>query len=734
MATPPSTHHLPGQEEGDRGIAAATGAMGILGSMAGAVAILAMVEALTLQLGENAVMLGGIDRLLLALALIGPQALLSVGLVVIEFGVLLVLLRLRPKELVAARQRWRQASPATLGWLTGLTVFVGLSWLKEHRFEQQFIKKAYDAPDHVAIIMASLNVALTVGVMLIGVACAAAVRRVAEKVSATTRRRWQYASVVTTCAAVATAEFLLLTREAPFLPSYAREIGGALLILTTQGVVALAWPFEVKPTRRTSIIILTACALCLGSLRFASAPFFNLRRTLIERAGHAGATFGVLRNLVDFDRDGVTSWLGGADCDDLSEDIHPLAMDAPDDGIDQNCTGADATLRPGVGAVALATTPVLPEHAPWNVLWIVIDTLRFDRVGRKIAGRSITPHLDRLAESATVFDNARSTSAHTMESFPSMLSGRFPTYLVRRGKHIDPHAMLASQLANNGYVTGFATPVHTMPPILKAGFMRFEDQFSRGQDFLNTVTARPITNTTIAWMKSRESPFFFVVHYFDPHAAFLRHADFDYGDSPEQRYDSEVAFTDHHVGKLLNHVKKTGLRDRTVIVVTADHGEGFGEHGRSGHGRLPYEEVLRVPLLISVPGVPPRVVSAPVSLIDLMPTMLHLTSVPDPGHLQGSSLVPLIMGEDDGRSVTYHEVNTTEVSWRAAIKGNFKYVLGLKNNIELLFDLSVDPNELHNIAGSNPRRTEMRALLDAFRDDWLDAAPFAEPLRRQPAP
>lgn len=698
--------------------------------MALAVVALAVVEAVDLQLAHHAVVVKPLDRMLLPLALAGPQALLSVVIVTVELAILLLGVRMRPSLVAAARHAWARASPATMAALAATVVFLGLSWVKEYRFQRHYAARAYDATDDVGIIMATLNITITVVVLLASVGVGAVAWRAATKAREPARQRWLHVSATVIWGAVASLEYLFVTREAQFLPNEARVLGGVVLILTTQSWAAILWPVEAKLTRRANMAILAGFLCTVASLRLSSPPFFNLRQTLIERARHAGATFELLSSVLDFDQDGVPSLLGGSDCDDLNADISPLAMDAPDDGIDQNCTGADSTMRPGVGAVALPTEPALPAHEPWNVLWIVVDALRADRVGRVIDGRSITPHLDGLSATSVVFDHARATSTHTMESFPSMLSGRFPTYLLRRGEHIDPRSMLASQLALHDYVTAFVTPIPNLPPIVKAGFMVFDDQQSWGRDYLHSVTAGPVTKTCVALIKPRERPFFVVAHYFDPHGAFIRHKEFDFGDSEEQRYDAEVAATDVAIGALLAHVTEIGLLERTVVVVTADHGTAFGEHGETGHGRLPYEEAARVPLIVRVPGLTPRIVSTPVSLIDLMPTMLQLTGIADPGHLQGTSLVPLMTGTSDVENPTFHEVNTGKGTWRAAVKGDLKYIYGPQNNIEILFDLSADPLELDNIAASHPQRAEMRALVDTFRDDWLDAAPFAEPIPR----
>jgi choline-sulfatase len=227
--------------------------------------------------------------------------------------------------------------------------------------------------------------------------------------------------------------------------------------------------------------------------------------------------------------------------------------------------------------------------------------------------------------------------------------------------------------------------------------------------------------------ESKRRPFFLFTYYFDPHKHYLTHPEIEsFGPTAADRYDGEIRFTDKHVGRLLAHLKQRGLADDTVVVMTADHGELFGEHGLKYHGRDLVEEEIHVPLLVYVPGMKPCQVAEPVSLIDLPRTLLDLLGVDIPKQMQGMSLVSrLESAQPLPQRVLYSEMikGPHNPDRRAILYGHHKLIHDPQSNTFRLYDLSRDPSEARSLF------TRRKALADRLRR--LYATFLATQIRRR---
>jgi arylsulfatase A-like enzyme len=157
-------------------------------------------------------------------------------------------------------------------------------------------------------------------------------------------------------------------------------------------------------------------------------------------------------------------------------------------------------------------------------------------------------------------------------------------------------------------------------------------------------SAHTVTDQAIEWLDKPEKTagrFWLWVHYMDPHKEYLSHRGIEkFGDDRRAMYDHEVRFTDHHVGRLLDHFYALPAAERTVVIVTSDHGEAFGEHGRMAHGRELWEEIIRVPLIVVGPGIAAKRIPRQTSHIDLFPTIVDLFGAAVPEGTHGQSLLP----------------------------------------------------------------------------------------------
>ncbi len=214
-----------------------------------------------------------------------------------------------------------------------------------------------------------------------------------------------------------------------------------------------------------------------------------------------------------------------------------------------------------------------------------------------------------------------------------------------------------------------------------------------------------VTDAAVAELRrARGGPLFMYVHYLDTHAPYHGGKQ---GDAPFVRYLAQVSLVDGFLGRLRKEIADLGLTDRTTIILAADHGEAFGEHQTWFHAVSVYEELLRVPLLVHIPGVAPRRVDTEVTLMDLGPTILDLFGQTTPGSYMGQSLVPFLRGQSP--VLTRPIAAETGRLQRALIfPDGFKVIEDLYRNTVEAYDLKKDPRELANLIDGMDPRSEVR--------------------------
>lgn len=615
----------------------------------------------------------------------------------------------------------------------GGLVFLGLTWVKEFLFELHYIERAYDRVRDIAVIFTTMNLVLSVLVLVLAVGVGAGVWRLltwfeARRPGGSRAAFLVSAIVAAVLVTLATAAFLVLERQ--FVPPLVRGAGALALVVGGQ-VIAVLLLLGLRPLAsrwRQALIWGVAAVLLLGLLSMSdrgSAARWALRRQSVL----VGAVIRAASGPLDFDGDGYPGGVLGADCDDWDPGIHPGSPDLPGDGVDQNCTGADAILDEGTGRIPLPAAQ--GPQRPLRVVWIVVDSLRADRLAGGGYHRTLTPHLDAFAERSVVFSQARSQSDNTSESFPSFLGSQYPSYFLRVPPEPELNHTMASILAAQGYQTGVVTPIRLIPDYALAGFGVAKQDISHRHSFVYGVTSVPVTVSAEELLRQwHGSPFFLLVHYYDPHGAYIPHERFYFGGSSEDAYDSEVAYTDHFLGKLLALLEENGFLDDTIVVIHADHGDSFGEHGNVAHGGSLFDEVVHVPLLLYVPGMPPRRVDDPVGLVDVMPTLLDVMGLPDPGRLQGRSLRALLEGGALPRRPVFFESNYPGNLLYGVYDDGRKLLWDVKSDALSMFDLRTDPLELTNIvSASGEERDRLLETLNGFRDAYLHAPLFRGPLR-----
>ncbi len=402
-------------------------------------------------------------------------------------------------------------------------------------------------------------------------------------------------------------------------------------------------------------------------------------------------------------------------------------------------------LRPAVpeGSAAIPSSAAPGEVArslDWNghdLVLISVDALRADHVSAYGYPRQTTPNLDALAAEGTRFEHAYCPTPHTSYSLSSMMTGKYLRPLLALGLGEDSETW-ATHLRRYGWRTGAFYP----PAVFfidEDRFTRFEDEHL-GFEYAKVEFADPALREqqVAAYVDAAplDRPLFLWVHFFEPHEPYVVHPDhvFAGGTSPDvDAYDSEVATADDGIGRITRLVR--GRRPGAVVVVTADHGEEFGEHGGRYHGTTVYDEQVRVPLVVVGAGVRAgQVVSTVVQTIDLLPTALSALGIPRPARLRGRDLGPLLAGDakaiDDGRAF----VETDDYELMAS--GPDRLICQRRAAACALYRPADDPLERRDRSADDPARFDaMRALLrgvalDHGRYETVSASAWPEPLRR----
>jgi arylsulfatase A-like enzyme/tetratricopeptide (TPR) repeat protein len=376
-----------------------------------------------------------------------------------------------------------------------------------------------------------------------------------------------------------------------------------------------------------------------------------------------------------------------------------------------------------LGWLGWSRSPALVATPDQNVLLVTIDTLRADALGG-YGGAAATPVLDGLARRGLRFDFAHAHAVVTLPSHASILTGRFPfEHGIRdnTGYRLAPGTpTLATLLRAQGFATGAFVSAFVLDSRfgLDAGFDVYDDRL-RTSDAPTDIAiperrGEEVVARARAWLATQQGRWFAWVHLFDPHAPYAPPPLFDaaYAGRP---YLGEVAYVDHVLGPLVADLER--LADRpTLVVATADHGEALGDHGEITHGLFAYEPTLRVPLIVAqlgggrVPRDVARSSQAPVSHVDILPTVLGLLGLAPPPGLPGRSL--LDAREDDRTRASYFEAMTTALNrgW-APLSG---VLVGREKLIDLpipeLYDLEADPREARNLYDAAPDR---RRVLEA---------------------
>lgn len=431
-----------------------------------------------------------------------------------------------------------------------------------------------------------------------------------------------------------------------------------------------------------------------------------------------------------------------------------------------------------------ACTRQHPPSQPPNVIIITMDTVRSDHCSAYGYNRETTPNLAKLAGEGALFTRAYAPTGATAPSHATLFTSKFTLAhgLVKNGQTLGrENTTLAETLGENGYQTAAIVSSFVLDSKfgLDQGFAHYDDVFNpmeatihipewEGQTLKDPFDRRGdyTTERALEWLSlQRKEPFFLFIHYFDPHFPYEPIAPYDsmFVDAQSlaspladtlRRHDAEIAFTDQQIARLLNAVDSLGLKDNTIIIVTADHGEGLMQRGYMLHGLRLYDEEVHIPLIIRWPNgiAAAQTLDMPCSLMDIAPTVLALAGVSAPAEeYQGKSLAE-ILTEDSrpfrNRPLYFHRRPYTrtyarsgwdgplaagEISERVLLdgeqfgilKGNLKFIIAPNEGTQELFDLEDDPRETNNLFGLRQREA---VALKRELEEWVRT--YAQPETR----
>ena len=414
----------------------------------------------------------------------------------------------------------------------------------------------------------------------------------------------------------------------------------------------------------------------------------------------------------------------------------------------------DAGDRPGRSSLPVWGDPTIlsPEKEtlrPRRIVLISLDTLRARSMSTYGHGTATTPFFTELARTSALFENAFTTFSNTLGSHMSMLTGLYP------GRHLvldapDQLGRSERTLAEHLRQAGYETAAFTENALLRAGQFRrgFGTYFEEKEFRMGAGTAERTFERSLAWARDQgESPFFLFIHTYQVHAPYQPRSgtgppvdiatllQSENVDGVRLDYEQEIVELDALLRKLLAELAKLGPEEELLVVITADHGEEFREHGAMLHTQL-YDEVMHIPLLLHWPGVIPGGLrdKTPVSLVDIVPTVLALAGLPADG-VDGQNLVPLLEGGSLGRKAVFgHGHHGPAGGPQRKLVGRSstaKCMLRESDGKFHCYDLSADPGEERPLpSDASPEISllseEVRAYGEQFRARRAEKKPRKE--------
>jgi len=490
--------------------------------------------------------------------------------------------------------------------------------------------------------------------------------------------------------------------------------GVALLLVAAYVLLILGWHgiFRVFPVPASSRSIFRAGILALHGLLLIiglAASGNRSARLLHEWTAWTGEEANLADFWLDLDQDGYRgSWAGGPDCNDQDPRINPDGRERVKNGADDNCMLGDASKR-WTGRLQRSANPApLRKIVLLSLDALRADALCVDKPGSVCAARSLSRFLAR----GVSYSRAYSPSNFTDHSMATLMTGLFVTGMrqwspAKRHYTVDLPFSLPVMLKAAGIFTAVATTIDLPQPVESAWSERLVDDHPGLSEMLtpkNTLETPVLTTLAMDFLLRHNAPeerYLLWVHTFDTHAPYRKvRRDGPGLSSGEGAYLDAVRYTDNALAPLLTLLSDPRNGD-VGVVVFSDHGEELGRRPGHGHGSYLYDTSVRVPLGVAGPGIPSGIVTRPVSLVDLVPTVLHLFGLPLDPRLHGAPL-PSLRSAGEDRPIFLEMRSFASRTKFALIQGRHKIIRDLIKNYFEIYDLEGDPEERHDLADERP--------------------------------
>ena len=394
----------------------------------------------------------------------------------------------------------------------------------------------------------------------------------------------------------------------------------------------------------------------------------------------------------------------------------------------QNFSVLFIVLPAAIAVVALAVSCSRrpgPAREVRNVIIISIDTCRADHLSCYGYPRPTTPNIDGVAGHGVIFTNAYSPVPLTLPAHSSMLTGTIPPY---HGVHSnissklhESNLTLPEILQQDGFATAGIISSFVLDSSfgLNQGFDSYNDEFVDPQpgSYKNERRAEETSDFACKWLEqNKDNRFFLFVHYYDPHFEYQPPEPFA-SRFKDSLYAGEIAYVDDQIGRVLRKLKELNLYDSSLMFIVGDHGEMLGEHDEDTHGYFIYQSAVKVPLIVKLPGKNnPRKADDPVTLVDIVPTILNRLKISPPADIHGEDLSEYLsakLPQGRQRHIYCESLLATTFnrsSLRAVVTEKWKYIQAPRRE---LYDITADPKESENLAGKN--REQLRIMDNRLR-------------------